>query len=154
VAHDGVVDAIGGGSTSLAVKAGGRGDATKTHVLWRENKGSNVSSPLYHDGHLYWAGDHNGIVYCQEAATGKFVYEKRLVPPSGLVYASPVLADGKIYYVSQRKGAYVVAAKPEFELLAHNVFKEDGSRTNASPAVSKGQLLLRSDQYLYCIGSK
>jgi outer membrane protein assembly factor BamB len=154
VAHDGVVYAIGGGNTSLAVKAGGRGDVTKTHVLWRENKGSNVSSPLYHDGHLYWASDNNGVVYCQEAATGKFVYQKRLEPPSGLIYASPVLADGKIYYVSQRKGTYVVPAKPEFELLAHNVFKEDGSRTNASPAVSKGQLLLRSDQYLYCIGSK
>ncbi len=154
VAHDGVVYAIGGGSTSLAVKAGGRGDVTKTKVLWRENKGSNVSSPIYHDGHLYWASDGNGIVYCQEAATGKFVYQKRLEPPSGLIYASPVLADGKIYYVSQRKGTYVVTAKPEFELLAHNVFKEDGSRTNASPAVSNGQILLRSDQYVYCIGSK
>jgi outer membrane protein assembly factor BamB len=154
VAHDGIVYAIGGGSTSLAAKAGGRGDVTKTNTLWKEKKGSNVSSPLYHDGYLYWASDGGGVVYCQEAATGKFIYQQRLEPPSGLIYASPVLADGKIYYVSQKKGTYVVAAKPEFELLAHNVFKEDGSRTNASPAVSNGQLLLRSDQYLYCIGTK
>jgi outer membrane protein assembly factor BamB len=154
VAHDGVVYAIGGGSTSLAVKAGGRGDVTKTHVVWRESKGSNVGSPIYHDGHLYWASDGGGVLFCQDAATGKIVYQQRLEPASGLIYGSPVLADGKIYYVSQRKGTYVVAAKPKFELLAHNVFEDDGSRTNASPAVSNGHLLLRTDQNLYCIGKR
>jgi len=154
VAHDGIVYAIGGGSTSLAVKAGGRGDVTKTHVVWRESKGSNVGSPIYHDGHIYWASDGGGVVHCQEAATGKMVYQQRLEPASGLIYGSPVLADGKIYYVSQRKGTYVVAAKPKFELLAHNVFDDDSSRTNASPAVSNGQLLLRTDQNLYCIGKR
>ena len=153
VAHEGVVYAIGGGHTSLAVRAGGRGNVTKTHTVWRESKGSNVSSPVYHDGHLYWAGD-NGLVYCQEAATGKTVYQKRLAPAAGLIYASPLLAGGKIYYVSQRKGTYVVAASPKFELLEHNVFADDNSRTNGSPAVSEGQLLLRSDQDLYCIGTR
>jgi outer membrane protein assembly factor BamB len=154
VAHQGVVYAIGGGHTSMAVRAGGRGDVTKSHTLWRETKGSNVSSPVYHDGHLYWASDGGGIVYCQEAATGRLVYQKRLAPASGLIYASPLLAGGKLYFVSQRKGTYVVAATPEFKLLAHNVFEDDSSRTNASPAVSAGQLLLRSDQYLYCIGQR
>jgi hypothetical protein len=48
----------------------------------------------------------------------------------------------------------VVAAKPEYKLLAHNVFEDDSSRANASPAVSKGQLLLRTDRYLYCIGNR
>jgi outer membrane protein assembly factor BamB len=151
VAHDGVVYAIGGGSASLAVRAGGRGDVTKTHVLWRKNKGSNVSSPIYHDGHLYWAGESNEIVYCQSAATGDFVYQERLKPGSGLIYGSPVLADGKIYYVSQKNGTYVVPAQPKFALLAHNAFEDDKSRSNASLAVSDGQLLLRTDQYLYCI---
>jgi outer membrane protein assembly factor BamB len=151
VTHDGIVYAIGGGNTSLAVKAGGRGDVTKTHVLWRLNKGSNVSSPVYKDGHLYWAGD-NGVV-CQDAATGKIVYQKRL-PDSGRLWASPVLADGKLYYVSQFSGAYVVAARPEYQLLARNVFDDDKTRSNASPAVSNGQILLRSDRYLYCIGKE
>ncbi len=154
VAHDGVVYAIGGGHTSLAVRAGGRGDVTKTHTLWRQNKGSNVSSPVYHEGHLYWANDHGGVVNCQEAATGKFVYQKRLDPASGIIYASPLLAGGKLYYVSQTKGTYVVAARPEYELLAHDVFADDDSRANASPAVSKGHLLLRTDRYLYCIGKR
>jgi outer membrane protein assembly factor BamB len=154
VAHDGVVYAIGGGHTSLAVRAGGRGDVTKTHTLWRVNQGSNVSSPVYHDGHLYWANDHGGMVYCQDAATGKFVYKQRLAPSPGLIYASPLLADGRIYFVSQRNGTYVVAARPKFELLAHNVFADDGSRANASPAADHGQLLLRTDRYLYCIGQR
>jgi len=69
-----------------------------------------------------------------------------------LIYASPVLADGKIYYVSRNDGTYVVAAKPKFKLLAHNVIKSDTSVFNASPAVSDGQLFLRSDQRLYCVG--
>ena len=154
VVHDGVVYAIGGGHTSLAVRAGGEGDVTKTHVVWRENRGSNVSSPIYLDGHIYWASESGGAVNCQEAATGRTVYQKRLEPGSGLIYASPILADGKLYYVSQRNGTYVVAAKPEFELLAHNVIEDDNNRTNGSLAVSNGQLLLRTDRALYCIGKK
>ncbi|MCI0681010.1 MAG: PQQ-binding-like beta-propeller repeat protein [Gemmataceae bacterium] len=151
VAHDGVVYAIGGGHTSLAVKAGGAGDVTKTHELWRGKKGSNVSSPIYHDGHLYWASDNGGIVHCQEAATGKFVYSERLDPPAGLIYASPVLVDGKLYYVSQKNGTYVVAAQPKFAQLAHNVIDGDNSRTNGSLAVADGQFFLRSDRALYCL---
>jgi outer membrane protein assembly factor BamB len=155
VAHDGVVYAIGGGSTSLAVKAGGKGDVSKTHGLWYDKKlGSNVGSPIYHEGHIYWGSDGNGVVHCQEAATGKVVYSERLKPPSGQIWASPVLADGKLYYVSKANGTYVVAAQPKFEQLAHNAIEGDKSRSNASPAVSDGQLFLRNDQYLYCIGKK
>jgi outer membrane protein assembly factor BamB len=154
VAHDGIVYAIGGGHTSLAVRAGGRGDVSKTHVVWRKNKGSNVPSPIYHEGHLYWATDHGALVICQEAATGKTVYQERLQPDPGIIYASPLLAGGKLYFVSQTNGTYVVAAAPKYKLLAHNVFKDDRSRTNASLAVSNGHLLLRSDRYLYCIGKQ
>lgn len=154
VTHAGIVYAIGGGSTSLAVKSGGQGDVTKTHVLWRLNKGSNVGSPIYHNGHLYWASDSGGLVHCQEAATGKEVYAERLKPPSDKIWASPVLADGKLYYVSKENGTYVVAAQPTFQQLAHNVIEGDKSRSNASLAVSDGQLFLRNDQYLYCIGKR
>ena len=61
------------------------------------------------------------------------------------------MADGKLYFVSQHNGTYIVAARPKFELLAHNVFEEDKSRANASVAVDKGLLLLRSDAFLYCV---
>ncbi len=152
VAQDGVVYASGGGHTTLAVRLGGRGDVSKTHVLWRIDKGSNVSSPIIHDGHLYWASTSGGVVTCQEASSGKVVYQKRLKPDAGIIYASPLLADGKLYFASQHAGTFVVAAKPHFELLAHNVFQDDSSRTNASVVVSDGQLLMRTDRYLYCIG--
>jgi outer membrane protein assembly factor BamB len=153
VYHDDVVYAIGGGHTSLAVRIGGSGDVTTTHGLWRLNKGSNVSCPIYYEGHLYWTRD-GSIACCQNPATGEMVYEERFQPGTGTIWSSPVLADGKLYYVSQSKGTFVVAAQPKFKLLAHNVLEEDDSRTNASPAVSNGQLFLRTDRSLYCIGDR
>ncbi|MBI2924364.1 MAG: PQQ-like beta-propeller repeat protein [Verrucomicrobia bacterium] len=124
---------------------------TAGHGLWRLSKGSNVSSPVYHDGHLYFAHENLGVVNCVEARTGKIVYEERLTPSPGQIYSSPVLADGKLYYVSRRGSVFVLAAKPTFEQLARN---DLGDRTtfNASPALADGRLLLRSDQFLYCIG--
>ncbi len=155
VAHDGVVYAIGGRkNTALAVRAGGRGDVTKTHELWRTNKGSNVSSPVYYQGHLYWMHDKQGIFFCLDAKNGQTVFAERVAPRPGGMYSSALVADGKVYCVSQHDGTFVFAAKPEYELLAHNVFADDDSRCNACPAVSDGQLLLRSDTYLYCVGKK
>ena len=154
VTAGGVVFAIGGGHTSLAVRLGGSGDVTESHGLWRQTTGSNVGSPVYHDGHLYWASDGGGLVCCQNAETGEFVFQERLEPRPGNIWSSPVLADGKLYIVSQRDGTYVVAAQPKFELLAHNKFADDDSRTNASPAIHNGQILMRTDKRLYCIGTR
>jgi outer membrane protein assembly factor BamB len=94
-----------------------------------------------------------GIAYCAEARTGNIVYEERLTPAPGKIYVSPVLADGRLYYLSRSGHAYVVAAKPAFEQLAHNDLS-DGSTFDASPAISGGQLLLWSNRFLYCIGQK
>jgi outer membrane protein assembly factor BamB len=154
ISNDGIVYVTGGRGTqyTLAVRTGGNGDVTDSHVLWKVPTGSNVSSPVYHDGHLYIASDGRGIAYCFNAKSGEVVYEERLSPRPGRIYSSPILADGKVYYMSQHAGAYVVAAKPEFELVAHNVFEGDDSRANACPVVSNGNLLLRNDTYLYCIG--
>ena len=154
VSHGDVVYAIGGGHTSLAVRIGGSGDVTSSHTVWKQNKGSNVSSPVYLDGHLYWASDSGGFVCCQNADTGETVFQERLEPAPGNIWSSALLADGKLYFVSQHAGTYVVAAKPKFEQLAHNVFADDDSRANATPAVSNGQLFLRTDRNLYCIGKK
>ena len=154
VAHDGVVYCVGGRSGkagSLAVRAGGRGDVTETHRLWRSDKRSNVSSPVYHDGHLYFAHEQQAVAYCLNAKTGEVVYEERLGPRAGQVYPSPVLAGGNLYYVTRRGGTFVVPAKPTFKLLAHNSLG-DRSTFNASPAVSGNHLLIRSDTYLYCLG--
>jgi len=154
--HDkGVIYCVGGRSPggSLAVKLGGKGDVTDSHRLWTLNKGSNVTSPLYHDGHLYWMHESQEIAYCVEASTGKIVYEER-VPRADQIYPSPVLADGKIYYLNRFGKTFVVAAKPEFELLATNTRYEGRHRdmVNSSPAISGKQLLIRSNKYLFCIG--
>jgi outer membrane protein assembly factor BamB len=153
VAHDGVIYAIGGRkNTALAVRAGGRGDVTESHVLWRTNKGSNVSSPVYHQGYLYWVHERQGTAFCLDAKTGETMYQERLDPRPGVVYSSMTAADGKLYAVSQHNGTFVLAARPQFELLAHNTLGDDDNRANASLAVQGGQLLLRNDRYLYCIG--
>lgn len=147
----GVVYCIGGRSGgALAVRLGGQGDVTESHRLWLGTKGSNVSSPILSDGHLYWMHDQLGIAFCAKATTGELVYQERL-PGADQVYASPVLADGKLYYVSRRGRTFVVAAKPEFELLATNELEERG-RFDASPAVADGRLLIRSNRFLYSIG--
>ncbi len=157
VAHQGIVYCIGGRSGgSLAVRAGGQGDVTGTHRLWTGRKGSNVSSPLIHEGHLYWMNDNNESAYCAEAQTGNLVYEQQ-IGRAGQVYASPVLAGGKIYYVTRNGRTFVVAAKPAYELLANNETADrgtDGSTFNASPAIAGSQLFLRSDRFLYCLGRK
>lgn len=120
---------------------------------WELNQGSEINTPVYHDGHLYWAKD-GGIAYCVEVKTGKLVYAERLRPDPGRIYASGVLAEGHIYYVSREKGTFVVAANPKFEQLAHNVIEDDRSVFNATPAIEEGRIYLRSDRYLYCIGKE
>lgn len=155
LASNGIVYALWGRRT-LGVRLGGRGEVGRTHQLWnfwRNNAGSNVSSPIYYNGHLYFASESNGSVYCMDAQTGMVVYQKRLSPNPGKIYASPVLTDGKLYYVSRTGGAFVIAAKPVFEQLAHNDLGNP-SIFDASPAVVGGRLLLRSDRCLYCIGTK
>ncbi len=152
VAAEGVVYFLGGrsGTAALAVRTGGRGDVTRTHRLWTSNKGSNVTSPVYHEGHLYWMHEQLGIAYCARAETGDVVYEKRM-NRAGQVYASTLLADGRLYHQTRSGKMFVVAAKPEFELLSTNELR-DGSQFNASPAVTGNRILLRSGKFLYCVG--
>jgi outer membrane protein assembly factor BamB len=153
VAQDDIVYAIGGRpGSAVAVRAGGRGDVTATHRVWLGKKGSNVSSPIYHASHLYWAHDALGIIFCADAETGQVVYEERL-PGAAQFYPSPVLAEGRIYYLARDGRIFVVAARPEFQLLATNDLR-DRSPFNASPAVADGRLYIRSDLHLYCVGMK
>ncbi|MCS7470667.1 PQQ-binding-like beta-propeller repeat protein [Stieleria sp. ICT_E10.1] len=150
VSQDGVVYVIGGRtSRAIAVRAGGRGDVTDTHRLWEAKAGANVVSPVIHDGHLYWVSDRNTIAYCVRLADGEVIYAERF---RGQPYASALVGDGKLYVVTRNGGTYVLAAKPEFEQLAHNRL-DDRSTFNASPIVADGKLYLRSDKYLYCIGN-
>ena len=152
IAHDGIVYCLGGrsGVAALAVRTGGSGDVTKSHRLWTSVKGSNVTSPVFHDGHLYWMNDNLGIAFCAKADSGEIVYEKRM-ERSGQVYASALLADGRVYYLTREGRTFVVAAKPGFEVLATNDLN-DSSVFNGSFAVDGTRLLVRSDKFLYAIG--
>ena len=149
VSHEGVVYVIGGRqSKAIAIRAGGRGDVTgSSHEIWRTKAGANVCSPVVHDGHLYWVSDRNKVAYCVRLADGEVIYQKRFPDQP---YASPLVGDGKLYIVTRNGGTYVLAAKPEFEQLAHNELDDD-STFNASPIVADGKLFLRSDRFLYCI---
>jgi hypothetical protein len=138
------------GGSALAIKAGGRGDVAESHVLWRANGSSLVSSPVYEAGRLYWV---DGIVHCLDAATGKDAVKPRRLPKAGRPYSSPLLADGKLYAMSIKGGGHVVDAAT-LEVLSHNTFADDTSRVNASPIVNEDHILLRTDQFLYCIGKK
>ena len=151
VSHEGVIYAIGGrsGITALAVRAGGSGDVTSSHRLWTIKEGSNVSSPVFVNGHLYFVSDSQGIAYCVEGATGKVVYEKRF-ERAGQFYASALLGSGRIYYLTRDGKTFVVDAQPEFKQLAKNDLSDRGV-FDASPAVNGNQLLIRSDKFLYCV---
>lgn len=161
VAKDGVVFALGGGPAgqgAAAVRAGGHGDVTKSNLVWQKTKvGSYVPSPVAVGDYLYWV-DERGVACCLKADTGEQVYRERL-PTAGNTYASLVAADGKLYAVSRRNGTFVLAAGPKFNLLAHNKLEADESDFNASPAVASRQaggacLLLRSNQFLYCLANQ
>jgi len=153
IAHEGTVYVTGGRRPqTLAIRAGGRGDVTETHLLWEINKASKVPTPLYHDGHLYWINQ-RGVATCVKADTGEVLFDERLrISGRGdKIYASLVLADDKLYGVTRQDGTIVTAAKPEFELLAQNDLG-DSSIFNATPVPLDGQLLIRSNRFLYCIG--
>ncbi|HRF00137.1 MAG TPA: PQQ-like beta-propeller repeat protein [Pirellulaceae bacterium] len=153
IVQDGILYAVGGRkNTTVAIRSGGRGDVTETHVLWSQGRGSNVSSPVFHEGHLYWASESRGIVYCADAKTGEVIYQERLEPKPDRIYASPLLAAGMIYYVSRDAGTFVVEAKPSFRLIAVNTIASDTSIFNGSPIVVGDRLILRSDKFLYAVG--
>ena len=154
VAADGVVYATGGfpAQGTIAVRAGGKGDVTQTHVLWSSETASYVPSPVVHQGHLYFVSD-QGFATCLEAKTGKLIYKERLPGVRGNkpFYASAVLANGRLYAVSRRAGTFVLQAAPEFSQVAHNTLAGDDSDFNGTPAMVGHELFLRSNRYLYCI---
>jgi outer membrane protein assembly factor BamB len=138
--------------SSLAVRLGGRGDVTDTHVLWSGRKAVSVPSPTYWNGLLYWVTN-DGKACCQDPQNGELKYSHDL-PVTGrfAVYASMVSAPNHLYAVTRKGGIFVLAAGPEFDIVAHNKFESDDSDFNGSPATSKGRLFLRSNRFLYCVG--
>ena len=133
----------------LALKSGGRGDITTSHLLWSFNSGPDVPTPVT-DGTLLYVVRDNGVMFCLDAKSGKQVYGPARLRPA-TYSGSPVLADGKIYVTNEDGVTMVVRAGPKFEILAENDFAE---YTLSSPAVSEGQIFIRTDSALYAIGKR
>ena len=131
----------------LALKGGGRGNVSDSHVLWRFMNGPDVPMPVT-DGTYFYVVNDRGIVWCLDAKTGAIVYERQRLKPSTYT-GSPVLADGKIYITNEDGLTSVFRAGPKFEILAENDF---GEYVLSSPAVSNGQIFIRTDKFLYAIG--
>ena len=150
VFHDGVLYANRGYSSSpfMAVKVGGKGDVSQTHVQWLvKTGGPYVSSLLYYQGLIYMATE-TGIASCVDAANGRVLWRERL---GGVFSASPVAADGKVYLVNEHGEAFVLEAGRELKILSRNHLHE---RTLASPAISGGRIFIRTDEHLISIGDR
>jgi outer membrane protein assembly factor BamB len=133
----------------LALRAGGRGDISKTHVAWSFNNGPDVPTPVT-DGQLFYSINDRGIMYCLDARTGKTVYGPQRLR-SATYSGSPVLADGKIYITDEDGVTTVLQAGPTFAKLAEN---DLGDYTLSSPAVSDGQIFIRTASFLYAVGQR
>ncbi len=133
----------------LALKPGGRGDVTRTHVRWQFMNGPDVPTPVT-DGALLYLINDRGIMWCLDARTGSEVYGRQRLR-SATYSGSPVLADGRIYITDEDGVTSVVQAGPKFAVLAEN---DLGEYTLSSPAISDGQIFIRTDAFLYAIGQR
>lgn len=133
----------------LALRAGGRGDVSRTHRVFSFDAGPDVPTPVTDGTHLYIVND-KGVAWCLDAKTGAVRYGPQRLRP-GTYSASPVLAEGRIYVTSEEGLTSVFKAGPTFELLAENPLDD---YTLASPAISDGQIFLRTAGHLWAIGTR
>lgn len=131
----------------LAIRPDGEGDITETHVQWRSRASIPLTpSPLLIGNELYLISD-SGIASCLEAQTGKLIWKRRL---SGKYSASPISAEGRIYFLNERGQTDILEVGTKYQKLTTNRLSE---RTLASPAVADGCLFIRSEESLYRIGT-
>src|SRR5262249_24542830 len=142
-----------GKNSAFAVKAGGRGDITKSHVLWKASKGlPYVPSAILYRGQLIMVKD-GGIVTAYDAKTGKQVYLERAVH-AGQYYASPVAANGHIYFTSVSDGVVtVLKAGGDTPRVGPTNPKLD-ERVSATPAIAGDTLYIRTAGHLYAFAEK
>jgi outer membrane protein assembly factor BamB len=139
------------------MKPGGNGDISIADSLnsgafiqWRTKKdGTYMPTPIAYNGFLYTINN-NGLLNCYIAKTGERKYKETLKDGQAFT-ASPVCADGKIYFTSEEKGIIVVKAGTEFEQITINPI---GEICMATPAISDGLIFVRGQHHLFCFGRK
>ncbi len=135
---------------TLAIKLGGTGDVTATHVAWKYEKGTAyVASPILYGDYMYLLSD-KGLLTCLDAKTGEVKYEGGRVPNPATFMSSPVAFDGKILISSEDGDTYVVKAGPTHEILRTNSLAEPIYTT---PALAGGKVYIRGGKNLYCIAT-
>ena len=188
------VEGRGGGS--VAVKAGGKDDATESKTVWKGRDSSSFASPIVYEGRLYYVSSKK--LTCIDAKTQDKIFEGRMklfsgeVAPeprgfggggggsqpagsqpgggqpgggrggrggggggfSGTDYGSPVIADGKLYFTARNGDTYVLSAGKEFDQLAVNRLTSESEEFSATPAISRGEIFIRSNKNLYCVSAK
>ena len=132
----------------LVLRAGGRGDVLDTHVVWETANGPDVPTPVSDGEYVYIVND-QGIVYVHDLRTGALVYGRQRLQP-GTYSASPVIVAGRVYVTNEAGLTSVFRTGPQFEVLAENPLDD---YTLSSPAISNGQVFIRTAQFLYAIGS-
>ncbi len=144
--RDLVVAISGHNGPIVGVKPGGKGDVTDTHRVWRiaGKNPQRVGSGVFHQGRFFLA-DAPGFVECLDPKNGEPLWKERL---DGNLWGSMLLADGRLYVTSLEGETFVLAAGPKYQLLARNKL---GEAMYAAPAVSNGELFLRTHKNLYCI---
>ncbi len=172
-----------GGGGSIAIKTGGKGDITKTDVVWSGQDTNRFSTPLIFEGRIYLIS--GSQARCVNATNDEEIFQARIQAgeaasgndapggqppreqggdrggfggggfggggPGGSDYSSPVLGDGKIYYVTRKGEIHVIKPTDKFEQLATNRVTSESEDFSATPAISSGQIFFRSNKHLYCV---
>ena len=138
------------GNAVIAIRPGGRGDITKTHLAWRVSRSlPYVASPIFSAGRLFTMKN-GGLLSCYEAATGRPIVQDERVGLTGDYYASGVAAGNHVYYTSQSGTVIVVAAKDDPKVVATNPV---GEHVMATPAIVDGVIYLRGAKNLWAFGN-
>jgi outer membrane protein assembly factor BamB len=152
VGHGLVFCSSGRAGPTLAIRPGGSGDVSRSHVEWQTPRGSPfVPSPIVVGDYLYMVNDMQSVATCFEAGTGKTMWQDRLgVAQREGFSASPVAVDGKLFFTNDEGETFVLRAGPKFELLHVNRI---GERTLASPALVDRRWYIRTEEHLFAIGA-
>ncbi len=133
----------------IAFRGGGSGDITESHKVWSTQQGPDVPTPAT-DGKYFYILRDRGTMLCLNAKSGEVIYDAQRIR-AGTYSASPVVAAGRVYVTSEEGVTSVIQAGPEFKVLAEN---ELSDYTLSSPAISRGQIFMRTKNYLYAIGER
>ncbi len=133
----------------MAVRVGGRGDVTQTHVAWRDKRMYNSLSSLMIYNDVLYVSKQAGIIGAINPATGEMLKLERPKEPAGEYFASPVAADGKVFFAGNSGKIIVLKEGKQWDFLAMN---DVGEEIEATPAIAAGRLFVRTKNSLYCFG--